>query len=352
MSTEWNLTAWLSDNRHSQWICYPNWRYVLRYQIQQTNFYQFISKDSSKNAAYQQIMLGRNNNNGNDMNDNVPFQMSVIKHFLLDLQWSLHLCCSEESLKAREVFRRDLQNEYVSIHKLAEFAWRLFRSIDGLWRKKWLNVKALKQKLMQNDDENPRTYSKIMLCLYVIDAAIFYQETEYLTQNKNNTNKRRSKLEERMMKLQVDYNKNKFDAQKEKHKSQLLCDVNMSFSANAPKKRGRKPNSLNKHKTVNTPTAIKRGRIVQKEEKKNYDLESSQSDSNSSSNSHASDSELESSSDSSAASSDSLPPRKKTKRGRPRKNAILETLKNNTKIKTKSKSKRYTGARTNLTLIC
>merc|ERR1712003_236335 len=152
-------------------------------------------------------MNNNNNNNNQYNNDNVPFQVSVIKHFLLDLQWALHIGSSEESLKARELFRKNVENEYIDIDKLAEYVWKLFRSIDTLWKKKWLNVKALKNKLMQQTKDEPRTYSVIMLCLYVIDAAIFYDENTYFKQLKNSS-KRRTKLQERIQTLQSDYNNN------------------------------------------------------------------------------------------------------------------------------------------------
>eukprot|EP01084_Bolivina_argentea_P143247 251612_1 len=393
---QWTLTKWNCDNRNSQWICYPNWRYVLRYQIQQTHFYQYISKNRNKNTAYQQIMLNRNNiinvgNNGGNKynNDNVPFQVSVIKHFLLDLQWALHIGCSDESLKARELFRENLSNEFININKLAEYVWKLFRSIDILWRKRWLNVKALRKKLMRNDTDAPRTYSTIMLCLYVIDAAVFYSENEYLKQNKN-SNKRKHKLRDRMEKLQNDYNNN---IEIKHNESQLLKAINLTTKAE-PRKRGRKPNSLNKTKTANTPTPLKRERsastlsytnnntnnkIIKKEtsvsitpiksekysqnpklklKKKILNDSSDSSTDSSKSDSESSKSDSDSESDNSSTSSSESereiikePPRKKAKRGRPRKNPIVNNNKENSP-NNKKRTKRYTGVRTSLTLIC
>ena len=257
--TKWELTKWNSDNSNSQWICYPNWRYVLRFSIQQTNFFKWIQKDERKKVKYdqltqqRQISMGNNNNNGIGKyhNDNVPFQVSVIKHFLLDLQWALHIGCSEEPLKAREIFRANVAGEYIDIDKLAQYVWKLFRSIDVLWKKKWLNPKALRNKLMLNNDDGDesRTYSNIMLCLFVIDNAIFYDESTYCKQLKNST-KRKQKLQERITSLHSDYNNN---VDVNTAKSSLLSAITLTTS-NGPKRRGRKPNTLNKPKSQQIKT--------------------------------------------------------------------------------------------------
>eukprot|EP01083_Nonionella_stella_P070764 189490_1 len=404
VDTQWDLTPWIVDNRNSLWISYPNWRHVLRYQIQHTNFYQYISKHRPKLIEYERIMeqrneaqLNANNTNHTFNNDNVPFQVSVIKHFLLDLQWALHIGCSEESLTARQIFRQNVSNEFIDIHKLAGYVWKLFQSIDVAWRKKWLNPKSLRTKLMQNDKAHPRTYCGIMLCLYVIDAAVFYDENEYFKQHKNASNKR-LKLKQRLAKLQSEFNEPNTD-DTQHTKSQLLATVNMNrrrrSKSNKNKKSGKKasataPKSPKKEKTP--PPFVVDDTESEPESESSSETESEDSiSSNSSSYSNHNEPESDSHSSSNGCSSaadeqvminqdveeeedednpDQIveePPRKKRKlkqtKPPPKSTTITTTKKavNGEKELTpaiagakKKKTKRYTGvrARNNLTLIC
>merc|ERR1712228_735019 len=197
-----------------------------------------------------------------------------------------------ESLKARALFRQEVESEYIDLDKMAEFVWKLYKSIDALWKKKWMGAKALRLQLFPQQ----QTYSNIMLCLYIIDEAVFYDENEFLNQIKNNSKRKKKIIErkERLMHQQSKDNDLHINQCSEiRAKSVLLSPINLPPLPKSKNKNNASPRKRKRKASVSTKIKkeipIKKEEIVQiKEELQTSSESESGSESDSSSNGSAS----------------------------------------------------------------